>query len=112
MVPRRDAIATDRALQFGSGSFRSGAFLTLFEPVRGSDSTTSRYFGILYRPSRDVRKSDKSDRSSEAPGASTTNARPTSPHFGSGTPTTAASTTAGCSKMAASTSAGYTFSPP
>src|SRR4051794_32301685 len=33
-------------------------------------------------------------------------------HRGSGTPTTAASTTAGCERRTCSTSSGYTFSPP
>lgn len=46
------------------------------------------------------------------PGRASTNARPTSPHFASGTPITAACATASCWAITASTSAGYTFSPP
>ena len=50
--------------------------------------------------------------SAVAPGRSTTHAVTCSPHRGCGTPATAASATAGCLSSAASTSRGYTFSPP
>jgi len=43
---------------------------------------------------------------------SVTNAAPTSPSRGSGTPTTCAVATAGCASSTSSTSAGATFSPP
>ena len=47
-----------------------------------------------------------------APGRSTMTAPTSSPRVGSGTPMTAQSATAGCSKRAASTCTEYTFSPP
>ena len=46
------------------------------------------------------------------PGRGCTTATTRSPHRSSGTPTTTASNTAGCAFSAASTSSGYTFSPP
>src|SRR6266516_981774 len=70
---------------------------------RGTSATKRTDFGTLKRASRARHHSSSS--SSLTPSA-TTNATPTSPHCASATPTTAASTTCGCSWRTASTSAG------
>src|SRR4051812_7466823 len=85
-------------------STRSSSFSTLFMPERGSASTNRTSFGTLKRASRARQWATRS--SSVAGSRRTTNARQTSPQRSSAFPTTAASTTAGCSWRTASTSAG------
>ena len=91
---------------------RSSNFCTLPVEVLGSSSTMSTVFGALYRAILDFTWSISSCGCAEAPCLSTTNAFGTSPHFSSGTPTTAASSTASCDTTACSTSTVEMFSPP
>src|SRR5581483_11726190 len=71
--------------------------------LRGTSATKRTAAGTLKRASRAVHHATSS--SSSTPSA-TTKATPTSPQRSCGTPTTAASTTRGCSCSTASTSAG------
>jgi alkanesulfonate monooxygenase len=87
-------------------------FCTLPEAVRGSDSVITTDTGTLKRARRALQCAMAASGSSAVPGRSTMNALPTSPHFSSATPITALSATWSNSASAASTSAGYTFSPP
>src|SRR5690606_593997 len=85
---------------------------TLPYPDLGISSHHTNRFGILYLAS----VSPSHDRSSSvltgACPAATHTATPISPHFGSGTPTTATSATPGCRRSRSSISRGYTLDPP
>ena len=65
-----------------------------------------------FRDARPAGSAQSSCSVSFAPGFRTTTAAGTSPHCGSGAETTAHSSTAGCAKMARSTSMDEMFSPP
>src|SRR5205085_11521838 len=104
LARERAAVRTrDGALAHARAPWRSSSFWILPRLLRGIAPTKWIDFGTLYRASRPRHHSINS--SSATPSA-TTNAAPTSPQRSSGTPTTAASPTCGCSCSAASTSAG------
>src|SRR5690348_6014546 len=91
---------------------RNRCFCSLPAAVRGRPATIFTDRGTLKRASRELQCALIVSTSSEDPDSSTTNAAPVSPHFASGTPMTATSLMPSNSAIAASTSAGYTFSPP
>ena len=77
--------------------------------VRGSSSTSSSRRGCLNageRARRSARAARRGRGRRRIPGGATTTAHTTSPHCGSGMPTTATSATAGCVASTASTSTG------
>ena len=85
------------------------------ETVRGSSSTGSIRFGTSVRgPGARARELERapSGSSGARPAPATTKATTAWPHSRSSAPTTAASETDGCSRSAASTRSGRTFSPP
>ena len=69
-------------------------------------------FGAYTGPLRSRTIAIGSPVSRSAPGRTTTSALTASPHFGSGTPITAATDTAGCEAITSSISRGNTLKPP
>ena len=78
----------------------------------GKASRTCSARGAAGAPSRSATQGRRSSRSGAAPGAGTTAATTRCPHSSSGRPKTTASATSGCSRSAASTADGATFTPP
>ncbi len=79
---------------------------------RGRSAQTSTCLGALTLPIRSLTKAISSAGSTCCPARSWTTAVTRSPHFSSGSPTTAQSWTAGCAISACSTSVEYTLKPP
>ena len=80
--------------------------------VLGSSSTKTTRLGFLNPASRSRAVPMISASVAVMPSRRTMTAVTFSPHFGSGSPTTAASATDGCVYSTSSTSREYTFSPP
>ena len=91
---------------------RSTYFWILPVAVLGRSVTKVIPRGALNRAILSLTKPISSSSVTAEPCASTTNACGVSPHFSLGSPTTAASTTAGCRSSVPSTSTEEMFSPP
>src|SRR2546426_3340059 len=115
------ATATERAatrpgshywVEIAERPSRNTYFWILPVAVLGSSATNVKSRGVLKCASLLRTNSRSSCGATETPDLNTTKAWGTSPHFASGTPTTAASTIAGCPSNTPSTSTDEIFSPP
>src|SRR5947199_6550745 len=91
---------------FTARSWSRRCFWILPAEVRGNSATKSKRLGTLYGARRARQKAVSSAGAGRLPSAASwTKARPTSPHFGSASASTAASTIAGWAESTFSTSA-------
>src|SRR5690606_1676275 len=95
---------------FAHRAISLSAFLSILPTgVRGSSGTSASAAGTLYFARLALQCASSASTAARAPGRRTTKAFTTSPRYASGTPTAAASCTAGCSASTSSISRGYTL---